>query len=198
MQVPQMLMFAPSGIFFSFLNFFFTKKMSSVQGFLLRLPPLHPPICAPTRVLHYLAHVSGLWYTDGQVRMVLRQERLHLVWWGCQVQYIVKGLRIRSSNLSDTSDQIFFFNWSDLKDWERIELSAFLRFRYVWEDSKFEFFRTFHHLLCSMATGTTDYKELGDIKLWKNASRTHYPGKCGELTGQTERWTLFSYLSNMI
>jgi len=35
----------------------------------------------------------------------------------------------------------------------------------------------------SMATGTTDYKELGDIKLWKNKNRTHYPGQCGELTG---------------
>lgn len=35
----------------------------------------------------------------------------------------------------------------------------------------------------TMATGAINYDQLGDIKLWKNVNRTHYPGQCGQLKG---------------
>ncbi|XP_023327668.1 protein peste isoform X2 [Eurytemora carolleeae] len=34
-----------------------------------------------------------------------------------------------------------------------------------------------------MATGEQNYTQLGEIKTWKNSTRTHYSGKCGQLKG---------------
>jgi len=44
----------------------------------------------------------------------------------------------------------------------------------------------------TMATGTQNFQEVGNIKLWKGSNRTIYPSYCGDLRGTSAGFTAFT------